>query len=339
MTNVDSLDLRTTSTHRRVLLVGGVLPIAIAAVATYFMVSWLPQLPDPIAVHWGGAGPDGFGPAWPFAYATILGVLAFSAFAIGMSWRTTPSGSLPYNQKLVLVTGVWLSTMFSIVFGASIAVQRGLSDATDAPDIGIFLVIGMGAGLVLAAGAWFVLPPGEAAFEAGTEPVPLDVQGEERLSWSHSARIGNVALTIAGVSFAVAIGVAVFATVSSSSNSAIAVVVLVFVSALVATMAWWRVSADHRGFTVRGALGWPLKRIPLRDIRAVQVVDVHPTRDFGGYGWRWTGGGRSGVILRAGSGIEVTASSGKRFVVAVDDAETGAGVIAALLTQLTARST
>ncbi|MCC6269665.1 MAG: DUF1648 domain-containing protein [Microbacteriaceae bacterium] len=333
MTNLDSLDLRIRSTHRRTILVGGVLPIAIATIATVLMVSWLPQLPDPIAVHWSGAGPDGFGPAWPFTVATILIVLAYCAFAIGMSWQTTPTGSLSYNQKLVLTTGVWLSALLSIVFGASIAVQRGLADARDAPDIGIFLVIGAAAGLLLAAGTWFILPPGESIDEAGESPTPLDLRGDERLSWSHSARLGSIAITIVGVSLAVATSVAVFATVVSSSSMVFAVALLVFVSALAVTTTWWRVSADHRGLTVRGAIGWPVKRIPLDDIRTVQVVDVHPTRDFGGYGWRWTVDGRSGVILRAGTGIEVTASSGKRFVVTVDDAETGAGVIAALLSR------
>lgn len=56
-------------------------------------------------------------------------------------------------------------------------------------------------------------------------------------------------------------------------------------------------------------------------------------RDFSGFGWRWTGGGRSGVVLRTVPGIEVTSARGKRFVATVDDAETGAGVIAALPAQ------
>ena len=75
----------------------------------------------------------------------------------------------------------------------------------------------------------------------------------------------------------------------------------------------------------------PHKHIPLSDIRAVKVVDVHPTRDFGGWGWRWAGDGRSGIVLQVGPGIEVTQSSGRRFIVTVDDATTGAGVLAALI--------
>lgn len=338
MNSVDSMEVQIRATHRRVLAVGGVLPILLAGIATFLMLSWLPQLPHPIAVHWSGAEADGFGPPVPFIVTPFIIAVVFSTFAVAMSWRTAPSGGLLYNQKILLTTSVWLSALLSIGFAGSIAVQRGLADATDAPEINLFLLIGAVAGLVLAAGGWFVLPKGESsAGETGHQPKAVDLHGDERLSWSHTARLGNGALALVGISLAVAIGVAVFASLASSASSAIAIVVLVFVSGLVVTNTWWRVSADHRGFTVRGALGWPSKRIPLHDIRTVQVVDVAPTRDFGGYGWRWTTEARSGVILHAGIGIEVTASSGKRFVVTVDDAETGAGVIAALLTQRVTR--
>lgn len=337
MTIANSVETQSRSTHRRVLIVGGVLPIAIVGIATYLMVSWLPQLPDPIAVHWSGSGPDGFGPALPFILAPGVIVVLFCALGIGMSWRTTGSGALTYNQKFLLVAGVWLSTLLSIGFGVSVGAQRGLSNAPDAPNIGIVLLIGAAAGLLLSTGAWFVLPPGEAVDEVGKSPTPLDIRGDERLSWSRTARLGNRALLIVGLSLAVATGAAILATIASSSSSLVAIIVLVFVSALVVTNTWWRVSADRRGLTVRGAMGWPFRRIALTDIRTVQVVEVQPTRDFGGYGWRWASGGRSGVILRAGSGVEVTATSGKRFVVTVDDAETGAAVIASLLSRQTSR--
>lgn len=339
MNSIDSVEAQIRSTHRRALAVGGILPLALAGAATFLMMSWLPHLPDPIAVHWSGQGADGFGPAVPFIVTPFVIAVVFSIFAVAASWRTAPSGGLLYNQKILLTTSVWLSTLLSIGFVGSISVQRGLADATDAPEINVFLLIGAVAGIILAAGGWFILPKGESSIlEAGHEPKAVDLHGDERLSWSHTARLGSAALVIVGISLAVAIGVAVFALLASSTSSVIATIVVVFVTGLVVTNTWWRVSADHRGFSVRGALGWPSKRIPLQDIRTVQVVDVKPTRDFGGYGWRWTADARSGVILRAGSGIEVTASSGKRFVVTVDDAETGAGVIAALLTQRVARS-
>lgn len=330
----NSIGRQRHATHCRTLIIGGVLPITIALVATLLMMSWLPELPDPIAVHWSGAGADGFGPALPFMLTPLAIVLAFSVFVVATSWRTAPSGALLFNQKILVVMAVLLSTMMSVGFVGSIAVQRGLAEAKESPDVGVLLAIGAAAGVVLAVASWFLLPPGvSSAVEVGQQPKPVDLYGGERLSWSHTARLGNIGLMIVALAFVWAIGIVIFASFAAQSSVVFAIVILVFVAVLVVTTTWWRVSADRRGFTVRGALGWPVKRIPLEDIRTVQVVDVTPTRDFGGYGWRWTVDGRSGVILRAGSGIEVTASSGKRFVVTVDDAETGAGVIAAMLTQ------
>lgn len=338
MSSSDSNAQLQRSTHLRGVLVGGVVPTVIAFAAALVMVSWLPELPDPIAVHWDGAGANGFGPALPFILAPLVITVLFSIFAVSMSWRTAPSGRLIYNQKILLATSVWLSTFLSAGFVGSVALQRGLTDAHDAPDVGALMASGAGLATLLAVASWLVLPKGASSVtEAGQRPKPFELRGDERLSWSHTARLGNAALVLVGLSLAVAIGVTIFASIASSSSTIIAVIVLVFVAVLVVTNTWWRVSADRRGFTVRGALGWPSKRIALQDIRTVQVVEVTPTRDFGGYGWRWTVDGRSGVILRAGPAIEVTASSGKRFVVTVDDAETGAGVIAALLTQQVSR--
>lgn len=324
---------RANFSRTRVVLIGGIIPVVLAATATILMISWLPLLPNPIAVHWSGAGADGFGPAIPFIVTPAIITLLFSAFAVAWSWRLTATGQLGWNQKGVLVTGVWLATLLSIGFGSSIALQRGLADAHKASDAGPSLAAGAGIGLALAAVAWFLLPPGESIEEHGAPANPIDVRGEERISWSHAARFGNTALLIVALAVAVALGAVVFASVESTTIPVFGFVVVGLVSALVVTNTWWRVSADRRGFTVRSIAGWPMKRIPLAEIRTVEIIDVDPPRDFGGYGWRWSGKGRSGVVLRRGEGIEVTAASGKRFVVTVDDAATGAGVLAALLKQ------
>ena len=92
-------------------------------------------------------------------------------------------------------------------------------------------------------------------------------------------------------------------------------------------MSFWRVRADRRGFSVRGALGWPRVSIPATDIAAVRVVDVDPTADFGGWGWRWGSGRRTGIIMRRGAAIEVTRRDGRRLVVTVDDADNAAAVL------------
>ncbi|GAA3741731.1 hypothetical protein GCM10022239_16700 [Leifsonia bigeumensis] len=326
---------QTKATRLRAIVIGTVVPIAVALVTVALLVSWMPQLPDPIAVHWSGAGPDGFGSAMPFILLPLGITVVFSAFAAVWSWRSTPSGRLTWNQKFLVVTSLWLAALLNVGIGGSVAIQRGLADAHDAQGVGPWFAVGVGAGFVLAVAGWFLLPPAERVGQAGTSPRPVDVQGQERVSWSRSARLGTVALVVVALTLVVAIGAVVVAAFASRGSGAFAIVVLVLVAALVATNTWWRVSADHRGFIARGVFGWPRKRIPLDDIRSVQVVEVDPTRDFGGWGWRWGGQGRTGIILRAGEGIEVTTTPGKHFVVTVDDAATGAGVLAALIAQRT----
>lgn len=324
---------QTRTTRGAAIVLGAVIPTAIALATAAFALSWLPQLPDPIAVHWSGAGPDGYGPALPFILAPLVITVLFGAFVAVWSWRPTPSGRLTWNQKFLIATSLWLATLLNVVFAGSVAMQRGLADAHDAPDAVPWLAIGAGAGLVLAVIGWFLLPPAETVDEAGTQPKPVDVRGQERVSWSRSARLSTAAIAVIAVVVALAIVTAILVTLASRSASVVAVLVLVLVAVLAATTTWWRVSADHRGFIARGVLGWPGRRIPVDDIRSVQVVDVNPGRDFGGWGWRWGGNGRTGIILRAGEAIEVTTVEGKRFVVTVDDAATGAGVLAALAAQ------
>lgn len=323
------------STRMRAVLVGGIVPLAIAMVATALMLAWAPELPDPIAVHWSGAGPDGFGPAAPFLFLPLGVTVLFSAFVIAVTRRPAPSGRPTWNQKILVAAGLWLSSLLSIGLGGAVAVQRGLADAHDAPDVGPLLALGAGVGLLLAVVGWFLLPPGETVDEAGKTPRPLAIEGDERVSWMRTARLGNAALAVVLLALLLVVAVFVLVLVSARDALWLAVIVLAAVSILVATNTWWMVVADQRGLLVRGVLGWPRRRIPLDDIRSVRVVDVNPARDFGGWGWRWGGRGRTGVILRAGKGVEVTRSNDKRFVVTVDDAETCAAVLGALVAQRT----
>lgn len=326
----EQVPVRDRSARRRIVIVGAVVPIAIAVVAAAAMLSWLPELPDPIAIHWSGHGPDGFGPAGPMIFLPLGIVAVFSLFSVGSSLANAHGSAVTWTQKFLVVTSLWLSTLLSVGIAGGVAVQRGLADAREAPDVGLWLAIGAIAGLALAVAAWFLLPRAEAVDETGASPRPLDLQGQERVSWSRPARLGTAATAVILLTFALILATTVFVIAAAREASAIVIAVLVLVVVLVATNTWWRVTADHRGFIARGVLGWPRKHIAAEDIRSVQVVDVNPSRDFGGWGWRWAGNGRSGIILRAGEAIEVTRRNGRRFVVTVDDAKTGAGVLAAI---------
>ncbi len=330
---------RPISVRTRTVGIGGILPAALGIFSTVLMATWLPQLPHPIAVHWSGAGPDGYGPGAVFVLAPAIITVLFSVFAVAFSWRTSGTGRISWTQKFVLATNVWLATFLSTAFVASVAIQRGLSDARTAPDVGGWLAVGAVAALALAAAAWVLLPPGVSIDDRGSRVEPLDVLGGERVSWSHTARFSSAALVFVGFGILVAVSAVIITGLSRPSSMLLALIILVFVAILALTNVWWRVSADHRGFIVRSALGWPRKHIGLGDIRSVSVIEVQPTRDFGGWGWRFAGGGRSGVILRAGAAIEVTQANGRRFAVTVDDAKTGASVLAALAHRQPAQST
>jgi hypothetical protein len=92
----------------------------------------------------------------------------------------------------------------------------------------------------------------------------------------------------------------------------------------------WRVRVDANGIVVRSLpLGRPRTRIPAREIASVKAVRVEPLAEFGGWGWRWSPVGGFGVIARGGDAIQVERRDGRRFTVTVDDAETGAALLAA----------
>ena len=75
----------------------------------------------------------------------------------------------------------------------------------------------------------------------------------------------------------------------------------------------------------------PIRTMPSRraSITAVAVVDVAPMAEYGGWGLRFIPGS-TGVLMRGGEGIQVTLTSGRTFVVTVDDAATGAGLLKAV---------
>ena len=89
-----------------------------------------------------------------------------------------------------------------------------------------------------------------------------------------------------------------------------------------------RVTVAARGVTVGyGVLGLRLTRIPLRRIASAEAVE----QEKFGFIFPFTGSllvlGGASVVLRRGPALRLTLRDGKRFLVTVDDAATGAALL------------
>ena len=267
---------RERRTRRAAVIIGGVVPLLIAVSATGVMVGWLPELPSPVATHWGATGgPDGFGSAWAVVIVPLAISLGFGALAVGGSWSTRPSGLLGGSQKFLLVTSLFLSGMISALTLWIVAIQRGLSDASRTPSITPVILPVVAIGLVLAVIGWFLLPRMDNAPAGTSAPEPLGLTPSERVAWSSNIRINGVIMVLLGAVVLVICG-AVMIPFSQGSQGlvfpiAVLVVVVVVVVVLVGT-SFWRVSVDYRGLVVRSVLGWP--RVVIRRSGSVFVVTV-----------------------------------------------------------------
>ena len=328
----------------RIAVVGLVVPLMISIAAAILMVSWLPTLPGVVAVHWGGAEADGFAPVWVPIVLPLAITGIFTAFAVGSSLGQARNGSITRNQKLLLVVGVWLSVVMSATGAGSLAIQRTGTLAepirpTEYPDgsaIALILISGVGVGIVLAIIAWLALPKADDARDESAVMEPIAITETERLTWMRTARISSRLLLGISLIFTIAIIAVAIAAVSAQSGSGgliFAGIVLFAAALMFATTAAWRVTADSRGLIARSWMGWPRVRVRADDIRSVRIVTVGAGGEFGGYGIRWGFGGRMGIILKAGPALEVTRRSGHTVLVTVDDAETGARVLATYQTQ------
>ena len=316
----------------RTTIVALVGPIAVSIATALILVSWVPELPDPVATHWGvGDRPDGFAPAeFVIALFSVLGVLVPSLMG-GIVLATLRPEGLSATQKVLALASGWVAVLLGGAALASLGAQRGLDDAAQAGGVLPALAAAAGIATVLAAVGWFVLPPTASETDRTIElPDQPALTPTERAAWRATATLarGVLALLIAVVAGLAIVGVIVVA-IAPADGWPIVIAPAGLLLLLLATSVW-RVRVDARGLTVRSAIGWPAYRIALDDIAAVGAVAVQPLVDFGGWGLRHAPGRRFGVVIVEGPAIEVERRDGRRFLVTVPDAGRGAALLRAL---------
>jgi len=328
--------------HRgRIVAIAAVVPVISALAGSALMLSWSSELPDPIAIHWdAGGNPDGYGSVGGNAALIFCIVVVFSGL-ISAAVSTTRATVLPTKSPQFLVaTSVWLGVFLTIGIVGSVAVQRGLDDAAAAGSPVTSMIVGAVIATALAAGAWFGVPRA-ALLDDTTLPAitALELATHERVQFSETLRPsrGSIYLLVL-LPVAVVVALAVFGVTGTIGGTeavlqpwwpvAIGVVVLGIEAACLV----WRVRIDSRGLLVRSILGFPRFRLPLEEIVEVRVVEVRPLAEFGGWGIR-IAGKRTGIIVRAGSAVQVSRSNGKILVFSTADGDRATALLAGLLTR------
>jgi len=329
MTTPSGTRTRSAVPHRRATTLITLGAPALITVATVLLaLSWADRLPQRLASHWGPNGVDGFS-----SLAGLLAGLAGGAFGFAvLAWAIAYyAGHAAMTRRFAAGTAVWAAVLIDGLLVATLAVQLGLADGSQAGGIGgsTWIVLVSALALAVAAAA---LVPGDRALPT-TAPIPagaalLDLPDAAQAGWVHRVATLHPVLL---VTLAVVLGGFV-----GGINGMwwLALVVAGTIGPLLVALTSWAVTVDHRGLTARTSVGYPTLNVPLDEVEFAEVTTVDPLREFGGWGIRTGRGGRVGVVVRKGPALQVHRTGGRVFVVTVDDAATGA----ALLNTLAART-
>ncbi|MCU1580072.1 MAG: hypothetical protein JWP19_2276 [Rhodoglobus sp.] len=317
--------------NTRSVVIGIIVPLVIAFVGLVVIVVSLPDLPSPVAVHWGPNGAaDQFGS--PIGWLIFIAVvaIAWAAFAFFVSRPLPGRTGLTFNQRLVLAVGPFLVGLITVLMAGSVLVQRGIADARSGPSIVPVLVTAIVAAIALGTVAWFVLPRHAAHVDAAT-PVPqsLDLAATERAVWTQHLQVARAAaLVLCGILVVALVGAGTVLWFVAPFWVFLVWVVLfaLLIVGVVGTLSW-RVTVDERGFLARSVFGYPRFVIPTDRVLSARTVTTSAIRDFGGYGIRWAGRGRFGVITRSGEALEITRHNGSSLTVTVAHADVAARLL------------
>jgi len=310
-------------------VVAVIAPIVITAVAVVVLLTWLPTLPPQVATHWGVSGADGFGPPSTYVWLLIgigLGLPALMAIvtlaSVGAHWGGA--------ARLMGALAAGMSAFAAVMSLGSLAVQRDLADPAEAPGIGGVMAIAFGALLLVGAAAWAVQPRVRSEQGRTLEPrYAVHVEKGERVVWVATTTMPRGALAFLILVLLGLVALAAYMLGTGVEGGWIVALVVVVVGFALAATASFRVTVTPEGFSARALLGWPRIRIPLAEIESARAVEISPFGEFGGWGWRIAVDGRTGIVMRRGSAIEVSRRGRRPFIVTIDGAEEAAALLQA----------
>lgn len=317
----------------RAVWVALVVPVVLTVVAVGLQMSWLGSLPDPVAIHWGTSGaPNGFAVAWSVPVIAGVAGLALPALMAAITLPALRRGAQGPTFRLMAALAAGVTASMAVTSTWSVAVQRGLDRATDAPSILPGMAAGLLAALVVGVGGWLAQPHQRPVAPGAASADPLPLAAGERVMWTRSTHAARwLAVPVTGVALVTGTLAVVFWFTSPATALTLAATTVVVVLAIAGTAAY-TVRVDRDGLTVTSALGIPRFQVPLSDISSAGTGDVTGLGEFGGYGIR-SAPHATGVILRNGDALRVVRNGGRQFVVTVDDAAIAAALLEGLVAQ------
>ena len=320
----------------RFLLVALVVPLVLVAIGVTVQLIAMPYVPATIAVHWNAAGePDRFAPAWTQPLATVLFGAGIPVLIAVTSVPGLRRGDRGVTYRFMAAVAAGTAALVTVAFTWTFVMQAGAPSGAEAGPVWPAVLASIAAAAVVGTVAWFLQPAEEWARPAVPAASPLSIAPGERVVWLRTASMTRgAAIGIAGAVLAVVLAAFVgWLTGAPVGLVWLLGVVGVLLLVLAATTVAFHVRVDDSGLSVDSVLGLPRFRLRLADIASAAAVDVNPMGEFGGWGLRLSVDRRFGVVLRQGEAIEVTRANGRRFVVTVDDAATGAALLQALIAQ------
>ncbi len=321
---------RSTGVVQRFALVTLVLPAAVSALGLVIELAVLPQVPAQIPLRGDGVGePGAAGPAWlPMVLTVVLGLGLPAVFGLS-SLPSLRRGDRSPTFRVFGAQALGISVMLNVV-AAGLLLEKARTTPFGVPRLWPLLSTGLLAGLVAAAGGWFLQPRGSRV--APAYPVrPLELAPTERAAWVCTTSLPTPAVAVMTAVTAVVATRAGFGwTVGDRDRGAVtlwAVALLLIV--LLASTAGFRVRVDARGLSVRSVVGVPRFRVATAEVGSVAVVEARSLGAGGSWGIR-ARPGRVTIVMRPPTGIRVTRRDGGTFFVTVTDAATGAALLAAL---------
>lgn len=315
---------------RRIFVIVAVLfPLVVTAIGIVLLLGWLPSFPDPVAIHWGVGGADGFAPASAYLWLLLavgLGIPLLLVIATLVSVGTQWGGA----ARLLGAFAAGMSIFALALSLGSLAVQRDLGPDSEVPGIGGVMGLAFAGFLGVGALAWAVQPRVRTAPGRSLAPrQDVRVAAGERVVWLATATMPLGALVFLATVLAGLVALAVFMVTTGIAGGWVVAVVAVVVTVAIAATASYRIRVTPEGFSARAVIGRPRIEIPLAEVEHARAVDISPFGEFGGWGWRVSVDGRSAIVMRRGPAIEIARRGRGAFIVTVDGAEEAAALLQA----------